>query len=266
MTAILPLADLQYRFCAWLRESDKDVAARLAEPLGVGPGLCVYRNNYRVALIEALRETHRRAALWLGDAAFKAAAARYIDAEPPSSWTIDAYGAGFPALLRADDPVAADLAAIDRAVGDAFVAADAVPIDAAALAEVDWEQAVIRLVPSLTLVPIRSNADALWLALASGESVAEPVDDPGTLMVWRQEFEPVLRRADSSECILLHRSLAGVRFAEICAELAEQGDEAQAVTRAGTVLARWLGERLVAGFAAYPPTLRHGAGHGLAHR
>jgi hypothetical protein len=249
MTATLPLAELQRRFCAWLTEPDEDRAAQLAAPLGVGPGLVVYQNTYRVALVDALREIHPRAAAWLGEAAFAAAAARYIKAHPPSRWTIDVYGAEFPAALPGGDPVAADLAAIDRAIGDAFVAADAVPANAAALADVDWEQAVIRPVPSLALLPIATNADALWLALASDEALPGATEAPGTLMVWRQGFEPVMRRADPVECRILRRSLSGAGFAAICEELAAEGDEAEAVTRAGTVLARWLGESLIAGFA-----------------
>jgi hypothetical protein len=243
------LGDLQQRFCDWLVEPDEDRAAEIAAPLGVGPGLVVYQNNYRVALIAALREIHPRAAAWLGNAAFDAAAARYIDAQPPTHWTIDAYGVGFPAALRGGNPVAADLAAIDRAIGDAFVAADAVPVTAAALVDVDWEQAVIRPVPSLALVPIATAADALWLTLAISETGPDPADAPGTLMVWRQGFEPVMRRADPVEALMLRRSLAGVGFAAICEELAADSDEAQAVNRAGTVLGRWLGESLIAGFA-----------------
>lgn len=253
MTTILPLTELQRSFCAWLTEPDEDRAGLLAVPLGVGPGLAVYQNNYRVALIEALRETHLRAALWLDQAAFDAAAAHYIDAHPPTSWTIDAYGAHFPAMLRTmfpDDPVVADLAVIDRAIGDCFVAADALPAQADALGAVDWATAVIRLVPSLALVPITSNADALWLALASEEPAPEAELAAGTLMVWRQGFEPVMRRADPFESVILQRSLAGTGFAAICEELAAQGDEAETMTQAGTVLGRWLGEGLIAGFGA----------------
>lgn len=248
MSAPLPLDELQQRFCAWLVEPDENRAAQIAAPLGVGPGLVVYQNNYRVALVDALREIHPRAAAWLGESAFAAAAARYIDADPPSSWTIDAYGTGFPAALRADDAVAGDLAAIDRAIGEAFVAADAVAADAGALGDVDWECAGICPVPSLAMVPVSTSADALWLAMVRESDLPEPVDQPGTVLVWRQGFEPVMRRADAVEVLMLDRSLAGMRFAAICAELAAQGDESEAVNRAGMTLGRWLGEGLVAGF------------------
>lgn len=247
MTTIAPLAEVQRRFCDWLVEADEDRGAAIVAPLGLGPGLVVYQNNYRVALVDALREIHPRAAAWLGDDAFATAAARFIDADPPSHWTIDAYGTRFPESLL-PDAMAADLATIDRATGEAFVAADAAPADASVLGDVDWETAVIGLVPSLTLVPLATNADALWLAIAKEEDWPAAEDAPGTLLLWRQGFEPVMRRADPFELIMLQRSLAGISFAAICEELAAQGDEAEAVTRAGTVLGRWLGEGLIAGF------------------
>lgn len=248
MNGDMPLAALQRRFCDWLIEPDEDRARVLSAGLAVGPGLVVYQNNYRVALVEALRHIHPRAAAWLGEEAFEKAAARHIDAHPPSSWTIDGYGTGFPDDLRASDVVAGDLAAIDRAVGDAFVAADALPATAAALADVEWDSVAIRPVPSLMLVPIATNADALWPALARDQAVPPTTIAPGTVLVWRQGFEPVMRRADPTELLMLERSLAGSSFAAICAELAAQSDDSEAVTRAGTVLGRWLGESLVAEF------------------
>lgn len=241
------LAEVQARFCAWLRESDEDRAAELVAPLGLGPGVVVYQNNYRVCLVEALREGHPRLAAWLGEVAFDAAAAHQIDAHPPHSWTLDAYGAEFADVLAAlwpDDPVPADLARIDRAVGEAFVAPDADPVDAATLGGVDWDHAVITMVPSLRQVPVASNADALWLALAANEALPEATRDAGLVLAWRQGFEPVMRRADADEVLML--GMAGEGFGAICAHLAENGDPAEAVTRAGTVLGRWLAEGLIA--------------------
>jgi hypothetical protein len=242
----MPLADLQHAFCGWLTEPDEDRAAERARALHCGPGLVVYQNNYRVALVDALRETHARAALWLGDDAFTAAAAHFIDAVPPSSWTIDAYGLGFADHLRAVDAVAGDCAAIDHAIGDAFIAVDAVPLAAAALADVDWDHAVITPVPSLIVLPVTTNADAVWLALATDAPPPAAAPDPGAVLVWRQGFEPVMRRADADESVVLQQSLAGASFAQICETMATGGDPADAVTRAGTVLGRWLAEGLIA--------------------
>lgn len=244
-----PLAETQAQFCAWLRETDEERGAELARALGVGPAITVYQNNYRVSLVEALREGHPRLAAWLGEAAFDAAAAHQIDSHPPSSWTLDAYGSEFPAVLAAlwpEDPVPADLAAIDRAIGEAFVAPDADPVDAAALAAVDWDTAVITPVPSLRQIMVGSNADALWLALAADEPAPDAEAAPGLVLVWRQGFEPVMRRADADEARMLRAVADGQGFGAICAGFAEVGDPAEAVTRAGTVLGRWLAEGLIA--------------------
>lgn len=250
MSAILPLAELQTRFCAWLAEPDAARGEALAARLGVGPGLAVYQNNYRVALVETLRETHARALAWLGDAAFDALAARHIDAVFSTHWTLDAYGESFPALLGEADPVDGEIALIDRAVATAFVAPDSPVASAAMLGAVDWDSARIVLVPSLALYDLTTNADTLWLALAGEDTPPAPDRAaPGTLMVWRQGFEPVMRRADPDERMMIAAIGEGLSFAEICAQLAEDGDAADAVTRAGTVLGRWLGEALVAGFA-----------------
>ncbi|EGD58052.1 hypothetical protein Y88_0104 [Novosphingobium nitrogenifigens DSM 19370] len=253
---ILPLAELQRRFCAWLREPDEDRASEQAAVLGVGPGLSVYQNNYRVTLVEALRETHGRAALYLGESDFDAAAAHHVDARPPSSWTLDAYGDGFPDTLTAlwpDRPEAGELAMIDRAVGDTFVAPDAEPIAPAALGEVDWDTARITLVPSLLLLEIATNADELWLALThdegahdEGSPASQILPQPQTLVIWRQGFEPVLRRADAMETRVMRQCAQGLTFAEICADLAGDHDEDVAVNMAGTLLGQWLGEGLVA--------------------
>ena len=88
------------------------------------------------------------------------------------------------------------------------------------------------------------------MALTNEDALPDPVyaAPPATLMLWRQGFEPVMRRLDPTESVMLNCSLAGASFATICEELAQTGDEAEAVTTAGTVLDRWLGKGLTAGF------------------
>jgi hypothetical protein len=243
----MSLLVLQRQFRDWL-VTGEDAAA---EALGGGNGTAVYQNNYRTALVSSLAETFKRLALWLGDEAFEAAAARYIDARPPSSWTLDAYGEDFTAFvdgLYPDDREVAELASIDWTVGQVFVGSDAEALRPDALAVADWETAVINPVPSLLVMPIRTNADAIWQALATGETPppAEAVAEGTALLVWRQGLEPVFRRAEAHERDVLAWSAAGEGFAVVCERLAtELGDEA-AVTTAGTLLGRWLAEGMVA--------------------
>jgi hypothetical protein len=242
----MKLAELQHTFRDWLVEADETAEWRL----GGGPGTAIYQNNYRTALMGCLGENYKRVARWLGEEAFEAAAARYVDAHPPTSWTLDAYGERFGAFLNRlypDDAEVADLAAIDWAVGQVFVSADAEALRPEALAVEDWDAAVIRAVPSLRQIAIASNADAIWRALAAEEMPpAANRDVPAILLFWRQGLEPVFRRAAAHDLDVLAWSAQDLGFGPICARLAETLGEEAAVSAAGTVLGQWLTEEMVA--------------------
>ncbi|MBC2669783.1 putative DNA-binding domain-containing protein [Novosphingobium piscinae] len=238
---------MQADFRAWLVEADEAAGARL----GPTAGLAVYQNNYRASLMGSLEATFPRLELWLGSSAFAAAAAHYADQHPPHSWTLDAFGARFADALVGlypDDPEVAELARIEWAVGQAFVAADAAPVDPAMLAAVNWDTAGLQFVQSLVRLELVSNADALWLALVAEEQPPAVVVERSatTLLVWRQGFESVMRRADPAEITLLELALAGHSFAELCGKLALQFDETAAVAMAGHQLGRWIGDKLIA--------------------
>jgi len=243
----MSLLALQRDFRAWLVTGED----RAAATLGGGPGTLVYQNNYRTALVSSLAETFQRLAAWLGEEAFEAAASRYIDARPPSSWTLDAYGedlTDFVATLWPEDPEVAEIALIDWTVSQVFVGADAEAQAAEALAVADWETAVIQAVPSLLVLPITTNADAIWQALATGETPpGAALAECGTaLLVWRQGLEPVFRRAEQHERDVLAWSAAGQDFAAVCKGLAATLGEDEAITTAGTLLGRWLTEGMIA--------------------
>ncbi len=240
------LAELQHTFRDWLTQADETAEWRL----GGGPGTEIYQNNYRVSLMSCLAENYKRVAGWLGEEAFEAAAARYVDAHPPTGWTLDAYGERFEAFLARiypDDAEVADLAAIDWAIGQVFVSIDAAALRPEALAVDDWDAAVIRTVPSLRQITLSSNADAIWRALAAEDMPpAACRAEAAVVLVWRQGLEPVFRRAAAHDLDVLAWSAEGMGFGPICARLAETlGDEA-AVSAAGTVLGQWLTEEMVA--------------------
>ena len=242
------LAEMQSGFGAWLR-GDEAVAGRLAV---VDPrGLTIYQNNYRTQLMTCLEESFPHTLAWLGEAGFRASAARHIDAVPPHDWTLDAYALGFPAGLHGqfpDDPEIAELAALELALGEAFVAGDAAALAPEALGEVDWDHARLRLVPSARLLDIASNAAAIWSALANGEDppAAMPLADPALVVVWRQGFTCCFREAAPAERDWLPRLAKDAPgFGDICARLAVDMGEGEAIACAGGLLARWVQDGLL---------------------
>ena len=222
-------------------------------------GMAVYRNNYRTALVEAMRATYERTARWVGEEAFVRAAAHHLILRPPASWTLDVIGRGFADTLVdlfARDPEVPELAALEWAMHCAFSAADCVALDGlglaaatAAFSEVDWGAMRIALVPGTALVATRHNLAALWQVLAEDAfdapdyALATPTD----LLVWREGLNPVFRQTDAAEALALAAVLRGACFGDLCTELVDRFGEAAGIERAGTLLGQWIGEGLVAG-------------------
>lgn len=244
----MSLLALQREMRAWLVHEDTDVAARFGER--AVPGLSVYQNNYRVQLVGCLETTFAKTRAWLGDEAFLGAAATHIDRVPPSSWTLDAYGRDFPAtlaLIYSDDPEVAELAAIELALEEAFVGADATALTIADMSDIDWESAVLRLLPTLETLPAHTNAAALWSALAAEETppLARLLNEPEGILFWSHSQQARFRTVDQVELQALMRVRAGATFEHLCAETAEIFGQDDTPTIAGQWLGRWISEGLI---------------------
>ncbi|MGF7151093.1 hypothetical protein FHS96_004754 [Sphingomonas zeicaulis] len=233
---------------AWLTREDGAAAGRIGRD--AGPGLRVHQNNYRAQLVACLETGFVRTRAWIGDEAFLAAAAFHVDRVPPGGWTLDAYGHDFPSslhLLYPADPEIAELAWIDLALDEAFVGVDAPAITAADLADVDWDRAVLRLVPTMNIGDRATNADCIWSALAAGHEPPAPrrLAVSGALLVWRQGFVPRFRAIEADEQTALIHAHAGLPFAALCTAAVEKLGEEAGIAQAGQWLGRWVSEGLV---------------------
>lgn len=239
----MSLLALQRDFRSWLTRESVEAGARLqAAP---APGLPIYLNNYRSSLMGCLAENFAITRAWLGDEAFQAATAIHIDRLPPHSWTLDAYANDLPASLvlrYPDDPEVAELARLECALSVAFVGADADAIDPATLADVDWDMAVLRFVPTLALLDVTTNAAAIWSAIAAEEEppAAELLPEPATIAIWRNALTPMFRTLDTDEAGALSLMMSGRGFGDLCALLIEQHGEQEGPVMAGALLGQWL--------------------------
>ena len=105
----------------------------------------VYRNNVVVGLVDALAAAFPAVQRIVGEEFFRAAARVHALASPPSSPLMMEYGRDFPAFLEGFEPAAAlpylaDVARVERLWLDAIHAADAAPLDPAALGAVPPER------------------------------------------------------------------------------------------------------------------------------
>jgi len=243
------LAEVQRGFSDWLTDTTgEDGKPAIASQASAG--FAVYRNNYRAQLIGCLEASYPQVARWIGADAFREAAIHHIGIHPPRSWTLDQYGVDFPDTVFALYPRSPDLrelAWIECALAEAFVATDSTPLTTESLANVNWDAATLTLTPSLRMHEATTNADDLWFALDAEATVpeGEMLDQPGGFVVWRKGFRSQLKRVDATDYAALLALRNDGRFAAWCDVLVERLAEERGIARAGTLLAEWIGAGIV---------------------
>lgn len=242
------LADLQQAMREWLETGDPDQAARFGA--SAQPGLEVYLNNYRTQLLGCLERVFPRTRTWLGDTCFYDAARQHIMARPPDAWSLDAYPATFAAAaatLFPGDALTAELARLELAISDSQTAADRAPLTRDMLAEVDWDVAALAHASGGQVLQHRSNAAAVWSALARGDNApaAEIAGEPCSILVWRCKWLPCFRRLDQDEAGIFAAMAEPLTFPAICAMLERELGAEAAVARAGLLLARWVDDAAI---------------------
>jgi Putative DNA-binding domain len=101
----------------------------------------VYRNAYVARLAEVLADDYEQVHAYLGDAGFAKLAKSYIAAHPSDRRSARDFGRHVPDFLKTDPGFAAhaevaEIAALEKALADAFDGPEAEPLSLAALAEV----------------------------------------------------------------------------------------------------------------------------------
>ena len=225
-------------------------------PASPSAGMKVYRSAYRNRLLEALHSSFETTCEYVGVEAFDTAACHHIILNPPASWTLDAYGAGFDltlAELFAEDPQVAELAWFEWHMQQAFGSPDADPLDPAKLASgelanADWDRACIAFVPSFAMRAVRTDCIALWAALDEGVELPAMRERPNDayVIVWRKDMTTHFRFADPAEGKALAELADRQSFGALCASLAGELGSNAALSQAGGWLARWLQDGLIA--------------------
>lgn len=230
----------------WLRTGDPACANQFGD--SARPGLEVYLNTYRMQLLQCLAEVYPKTLEWLGDERFYAAARQHIMAQPPTSWTLDAYPASFAASITSlcpGDAVTAELVQLEHALDECQTAADLAPLTRAMFTRLDWEYVELSPAAGAQLLVHHSNAEAIWSALARLESrpAGRTTENPAHILVWRSGWVPCFRVLDINEAAFFERLLiAPMSFTAVCAGLEQQLGQRAAIERAGLLLARWADE------------------------
>lgn len=242
--------------------------------------LGVYRDAYALRLIEALQTDYPGLLAMAGDADFDTMARAYIAARPSSHPSVRWFGRELADFLAVTPPfsatpAASEMARFEWALGEAFDAADAVPVTADAMAFLPataWETLGLSFVPSLRRVTLRYQVPQAWMRLgsvAAGELDVPPADEAGQAgvdwLIWRTapDAETQFRSMAGDEAWMIDAARRGSAFPALCEGIAAfapidraaagdtDGDDALgwAVPRAAGLLRAWIDSGCIAGLA-----------------
>lgn len=215
----------------------------------------VYRDGYASRLSHVLSSDYPLLRAYIGDSRFADLARAYIAAHPSRTQNARWFGSKFSDFLTRHEPARerpelAELASIEKLVGDAFDSADAPVLGLAALAAVpaeDWARLAFKPHPSAAMLRLLTNALAIWKACkdAADPPPAARLVQPESVIVWRRGVAPMVRRMSYEEAMMWSEMARGSRFGVLCEMLATFDEPDGAALRAAGYLQGWLeGEML----------------------
>ena len=273
----MKLAELQSLFQAAVLTGDAEDGALLDvvappreadRPTMMG----VYVNAYRLRLAEFLDEDFPALRVLLGDDDFEALVEAYIDENPSRLRNARWYATRLPEFMRESEnwsanALAIGLALFERALTDAYDAADAPAQSIETLAEFspqDWPRLGFTFHPSLRLIEVAAGVLDAYAAATADEQDEERADeedegaleDPPsdasereTIAIWRADLDPAYRQLDPDEYLALFEAMGGQSFGDICQLVAFQNEGQSATERLARFLVTWFSEGLVIGVA-----------------
>ncbi len=219
--------------------------------------LGIYRDAYRLRLIEVLGNDFEILRTYVGDQMFDALARAYISAHPSTFRNVRWFGGKLAQFLRATAPYSghpevAELAQFEWSLGEAFDAQDIETVrfvDVAAVTPEAWADLRFQAPPALRVVALRTNAVAIWKSLKESSSAVavELSPQPVAWVVWRKQLSPFFRSLEADEAWALQAMMSGARFGEICTGLCEWVADDAAAARAARMLRTWVEAGWIAG-------------------
>jgi len=217
----------------------------------------VYRYAYSSRLVEAMGNDHKLLHIYLGDEMFEEMGHAYVAANPSQHPNLRWFSQALPDFLKATEPyskypVLSDLAALEKALNDAFDAQDAPALgvaELAAFAPQAWANLTFCAHPSANRLDLSTNASAVWLALKADETPPDPVPlkEPSRLLIWRKDVTPVFRDLGAEEAMMWDEAAREIPFGVLCSMLATYDDPDGAATRGAGYLHGWVTAGLLAG-------------------
>ena len=240
-------------FQAIVGEASADDAASLIVSGALGPAdrIGIYAEMYWLRMRDTLRSDFPYILKIVGEEDFDVLGARHLRRQPSTHYSLGRFGAGFAETI-AEKPIdgalwLSDLAALEWARVESFVAIDAPTLSMASLAQLNEDTfASARLVanPSVRLIRLSHDVLPLWRALELSEGIPTEAVNPAAVhvVVWRSNLEVFHTKIDANEAHALSLVLSHSDMPSICEAFAESDDP---IAAAFSAIGSWIGENMM---------------------
>jgi hypothetical protein len=251
MGAESTLRDLQKDMQHYLLGETSGVTSAIvdAPPLPAKDRLAIYRNAYRVRLIDALHETYPVLHSLLGDEVWAELGETFVAEYPSKFRSIRWYGGQMAQFLGehepfSGEPVLAEIARLEWTLSAVFDSPDAEPLQRAALSGVlpsAWASLSFKFHPSLRRLEFNWNTAAVWRAMSADDTPPRPERAAAAMpwLLWRKDLQNYFRSMNAVEASALDAALRGCNFGEICESLGALLPEEEIPAAAASLLGAW---------------------------
>lgn len=217
----------------------------------------IYREQYWLRHTSSLIEDYPGLSSLLGQAAWEPLVEAYLDAHPPTSFSLRDLGLALPELVetRSNLPhhaLCCDMARLERAYLEVFDAPDVPPLDPAQLSKIPehaWPEARIELHPAARVLAVSYPVADLRRALRAGHALVVPARAPGHLLIFRRDLQLFHESLATFEGTLLAALARGEQLVPACEALQAAYPEAaeDIGSRVGAWFHSWAARGLVVG-------------------
>jgi hypothetical protein len=213
----------------------------------------IYADAYFYRLLECLGEDFPATLAVLGADNFAALVKGYLLEYPPTEPSILCAGLYLADFLNGHPfaerwPFIAELARLERAVLDVFLAADAPALDADTLRAVpseQWPAVRLRTHPAVEIVHSEWRIADVLHRVEQGQEWKNPEHVRTSVLVWRQNALVHYRSLEPAEREALGAVSEGASFAGVCEAVAANAEEPNHVALIGRLMARWLADGII---------------------
>ncbi len=261
--AVLPLPDLQSFMVGVIQRpasftDDAQLREQAERLVGANPRLSpaeqldIYREQFWLRHVGALKEDFVSVHHLLGDEEFRILCERYLAAHPPTSFTLRDLGDRFGDFIQATEPYGSDAllldcARLEWAFVEAFDAPDAPPLDPepiAAAPEEAWAGARVVLHPSVQRLRLTHPAHLFRAQVRDGEDPPRPEPTPTFVVVYRGPERLMYIAIEPQAFQLLDFLAGGAALAPACERVASDAgiaDPSALENRVGGWFQAWAG-------------------------